>query len=209
MNFEQYCSDMFDLDVALMSSEQFESCKKAYSDYLSTQKPVVRTAKQQAAHDAKLAKAKEARKLAKFYGGKALKGTAAQKKWAEEIRESVLASSSLTDDQKIKLVTESETLNKASFWINNKHVSPPSFIFDDIAKEVIKLNEVISNSSDKLRSNMTHQIESAINEIYKSLVSCKFNHYVELYKCEDLFDNFKCLIRDKSKLSSTIRRAIK
>lgn len=71
------------------------------------------------------AKAKDARAFAKCFGGKALIGTAKQKKWAEEVRADVL--SGLTQDQ-AELVCDPASLCRTSaFWLNNRHRRPAEF----------------------------------------------------------------------------------
>ena len=112
--FQDYCEEYLDLDIALMSEEQLKNARSGYADLVSDSKTPTKNSK----HSKALAKAKESRKLAKFYGGKALTGSAKQKKWAEDIRQTVLESSALSDEQKTKLVKLAGMPNTAKFWIN-------------------------------------------------------------------------------------------
>jgi len=60
----------------------------------------------------------EARAVAKLYGGKALKGTAKQKEWAEKIRAEKL--SAMTEDQAEMAADPTGLLTSAKFWIENR-----------------------------------------------------------------------------------------
>lgn len=71
------------------------------------------------------AKAQDARAVAKFFGGKALTGTAKQKEWAEKIRASVLGW--LTQDQAELVCDPASLCRTASFWINNRNRRPAEF----------------------------------------------------------------------------------
>jgi hypothetical protein len=64
------------------------------------------------------AKAQAARGTAKFFGGKALKGTAKQKEWAEKIRAEKL--SSMTEDQAEMVCDPAGILTNSKFWIENR-----------------------------------------------------------------------------------------
>lgn len=109
-SFEDYCEDHLDMHYSLMGEEQLKNAKSAYAAFCKRK--------------ASLEKAKESRKLAKFYGGSALTGTAKQKKWAEEIRQSFLESSDLTEQEKQELVTCGGFTLTAKFWIENRSVAP-------------------------------------------------------------------------------------
>lgn len=171
ISFEDYCEDYLDLHIALMSDEQLKSAKKGYAELVRESKPD-KTPAQIAKHEKALAKAKEARKLAKFYGGKAVTGSAAQKKWAEEIRQKVLESSALSDEQKVKLVTLGGAANTAKFWINNRDKSAFAFNPETILAEDRKLGELYNKHYDTLaRSGPVHEKELARKEIYEALSS--------------------------------------
>ena len=64
------------------------------------------------------AKAKDARAVAKFFGGKALSGTAAQKEWAEKIRTGKLAE--MSQDQAEMACDPDGLLKTSKFWIENR-----------------------------------------------------------------------------------------
>lgn len=181
ISFEDYCEDYLDLHIALMSEEQLRSARAGYTALIRTQK----TPSQIAKHEKALAKAKEARKLAKFYGGKALTGSAAQKKWAEEIRQKVLESPALSDEQKIDLVMLGGVVNTAKFWINNKDKSPSVFTADNISAEYRKLNELYDKHYDTLvRTGSVHTKELARKEIYAALSSQKIDLSFEFPNCD-------------------------
>ena len=67
---------------------------------------------------------KTSRAKAKALGGRALRGTARQKEWAEKIRDQKL--SVLSDEQK-KLVLRFDTLHTAKFWIEKRDQNPSWF----------------------------------------------------------------------------------
>lgn len=66
-------------------------------------------------------KAKDARAVAKFFGGKALSGTAAQKEWAEKIRAGKLAE--MSQDQAEMACDPDGLLKTAKFWIEQREKS--------------------------------------------------------------------------------------
>lgn len=182
--FEDYCEDYLDLHIALMSEDQLKSARAGYAALIRNSKTQSEIAK----HEKALAKAKESRKLAKLYGGKALTGSAAQKKWAEEIRQKVLESSSLSDEQKAKLVTLGGAVNTAKFWINNKDKSPSAFDAAKILAEDRKLGELYNKHYDTLaRSGQVHTKELAKKEIYEALMTLTINVTFEFPNC-DFYD---------------------
>ena len=63
-------------------------------------------------------KAQDARAVAKFFGGKALTGTAAQKEWAEKIRAEKLGE--MTQDQAEMACDPAGLLKTAKFWIEQR-----------------------------------------------------------------------------------------
>ena len=63
-------------------------------------------------------KAQDARAVAKTFGGRALKGTAAQKEWAEKIRAEKLAG--MTDDQAAMACDPNGLLTHSKFWIEQR-----------------------------------------------------------------------------------------
>jgi len=71
-----------------------------------------------AAPSKEVKRAQESRKAAKALGGKALKGTAKQKSWAEDLRKRAL---SILTPVLAERVLNSEAMQDATFWINNKN----------------------------------------------------------------------------------------
>lgn len=189
ISFEDYCEDYLDLHIALMSEDQLKSARAGYADLIRNSKTPAEIAK----HEKALAKAKESRKLAKFYGGKALTGSAAQKKWAEEIRQKVLESSALSDEQKAKLVTLGGAANTAKFWINNKDKSPAAFDVATILAEDSKLGDLYNKHYGTLvGSGSVHDIELAKKEIYETLKALSIHVTFEFPNC-DFYDVFGSL----------------
>lgn len=87
------------------------------------------------------------RKTAKFYGGKALKGTAKQKEWAEKLRFKVLASDDLSDEKKLELAG-SLIAGHSSFWIDSRNGSPLAEL--DKAKLIESKVESINSEIQKI-----------------------------------------------------------
>lgn len=190
ISFEDYCEDYLDLHIALMNEDQLKSARAGYADLVRNQKTPAEIAK----HEKALAKAKQSRKLAKFYGGKALTGSAAQKKWAEEIRQKVLESSALSDEQKTKLVTLGGAANTAKFWISNKDKSPAAFDTATILAEDRSLGDLYNKHYDTLvRSNLVYEKELAKKEIYETLKALTINVTFEFPNCDfyDVYGNLK------------------
>lgn len=78
-----------------------------------------------AARAALSSKAIEARDVAKFFGGKALKGAAKQKEWAEKIRAEKLKAVS---GEHAELICEPDNLlQNAKVWIENRNKSGRDF----------------------------------------------------------------------------------
>jgi len=116
-----------------------------------------------------------ASKTAKFFGGVALSGTAKQKKWAEDIRESVITSS-LDQEYIDQLLTVGGIFNTSKFWIDNRNVSHEKFIPSDICAELNGLKELEEKHWEFLvRTNPTGEKEKRRNEIRQYLASCRFN----------------------------------
>ena len=177
LSFQDYCEEYLDLDIALMSEEQLKNARSGYSNLVSDTK-----------HNQALAKAKESRKLAKFYGGKALTGSAKQKKWAEDIRQTVLESDALSDEQKTELVKLGGFTNTAKFWINNKDKSADKFDADTIVADYQKLVALHDKHYDTLaRQNTVCEKEAARKEIYEALTTTAVAMTIEFPSC-DFYD---------------------
>lgn len=187
ISFEEYCEDFIDQHIGLMSDEQLKDAKAGYADFVRTRE---KTPAEKAKHEKALKKAKESRKLAKFYGGKALTGTAKQKKWAEEIRQNVLESADLSDEQKTTLVTLGGYTSTAKFWINNKDKKASAFKPEIIIAENTMLNELYEKHYNTLiRSNYVSELERARKEIYEALCSLTLAVTFEFPRC-DFYDAF-------------------
>jgi len=118
---------------------------------------------------------KEKRKLAKFYGGKALVGTSAkQKAWAEDIRKQYLESA-LSDEIKTELIKLGGDTQKARFWILNRD-NLKNLTKENLIKEDQALREVLEKHSDTLsRTCSVAEKEKARLEIYQQLKNAKIN----------------------------------
>lgn len=186
MTFTEFCEEYLDAHVALMTDGEISEARKGYALRL---KEIEKESKQAAAAAAKsakaLAKAKEARKLAKFYGGKALTGSAAQKKWAEEIRQKVLESDALTDDEKMQIVSFSGTYQSAKFWINNKDKNAASFKPELLKHAMIEVNAMYEKHYNTLcRTCAVSEKNLARRELYSAIKALPLEVYFEIPNCE-------------------------
>lgn len=68
-----------------------------------------------------LDKAVQTRQTAKALGAKALKGTAKQKAWAEQIRKEFLSLSFLSNEA-LELITQSQLTEHSKFWIETRNI---------------------------------------------------------------------------------------
>jgi len=112
------------------------------------------------------------RKLAKFYGGKALKGSAAQKKWAEKIRETILRSDELSDEEKIKLLQTGGFTQHSKFWIENREVAIEEFTAKNIVAQYKGLCKL---ESEQVRTRLVHEIRQQKKIISDYIDQCSFN----------------------------------
>lgn len=112
ISFEEWVSDMHDLDVALLSWSEYLELSANYNKAVLQQ-----TSK---TNPKAIAKAKAERTTAKAMGIKALKGSAKQKAWAEQIRKEFLQT--VTDENALSLVADSELTASAKFWIETRNV---------------------------------------------------------------------------------------
>lgn len=119
---------------------------------------------------------KESRKIAKFYGGKALTGSSLkQKEWAEKIREDVLTSDALSDEEKVALLDTANFLDSAKFWINNKDLEKSYFTKQNLTNEYMALSALRDKHYDVLaRGGAVGPKEKAKSEIKKQLTKNKF-----------------------------------
>lgn len=118
---------------------------------------------------------KEHRKIAKFYGAKALTGSIKQKVWAESLRTKVLTSEKLSDEQKTEFLATADFTNTAKFWINNKDLDAGYFTKENLVKEYIALRDLYNKHYDTLaRSGPVGPKEEAKKEIIGQLTENKF-----------------------------------
>lgn len=176
----------------------------ANADYGYNAKPQL-SDKQKAIRQISLDKATKSRKLAKFYGGKALKGSAKQKSWAEAVREGVLSSTSLNDEQKESLVQCGGFTDKASFWIDNKDLNHSKFTAENIVAQYSGLAELESAFSND-RSNYTSDIERHISGIVKYMNDCDFNFKTSLDRVQRELDKIEQTARSAGRRESFNRR---
>lgn len=128
ITFEDYVEDFLDMHIALMSEQQLSDSRKAYNQFVSDA-PKRRTSISD--------KALDARKVAKFFGGKALLGTKRQKEWAEKIRASKL--DGMTELQALQACDPSGLLNHSKFWIENRDKSGKEIgEFVELQKSLLK-----------------------------------------------------------------------
>lgn len=174
ISLREYCEEYLDLCIDLMNEQEIDEVKVTYNLFLKDTEQEIEARKKA------LDKARESRKLAKFYGGKALTGSAKQKKWAEDIREIYLKSDALTDEQKIELVTCGGFTDTAKFWIENRNVEASKMTARNIVAQyrvLQKLEEEYSDICDRTRSvgardRIREKIESYINKCDFKFESC-------------------------------------
>lgn len=119
----------------------------------------------------------EALKIAKFYGGKALKGSAKQKAWAEQIRAEKIQSKKLTEQQIKDVLETGSFVDTAEFWIENRELDASLFTYETILAEYKKLREFENTYSrseiDSFLNKRVFKIKSSvagINSAHKELM---------------------------------------
>lgn len=111
MTFEEWVSDFYDLDVALLGESKRIELKKLYNAEQTRSSGV----------NAKVnAKAAKERTVAKTLGCKALKGSAKQKAWAESIRKAFLEK--VESEHAFNMVQNSDMTAHAKFWIETRNL---------------------------------------------------------------------------------------
>ncbi len=140
---------------------------------------------------------KNNRKIAKFYGAKALTGSAKQKVWAESLRASVLTSDSLSDEQKADFLDSAKFLQTSKFWINNKDISPSYFTKENLTREYRAVTSLANKHYETIgRTRYTHLLNTAREEIYDQLKLNKFDLYFDFgWLNFNPYDSFGCLKR--------------
>lgn len=101
--------------------------------------------------------------VAKFFGGKALTGTAQQKIWAEQIRANMLQH--MTEAQALIACEPAGLYTKATFWIRNRSVSP------QILGEMMEAQKALLSRSNELREQRRHDEYAAVAEQYNALTA--------------------------------------
>ena len=91
----------------------------------------------------------KARNIGKFFGGKALTGSAKQKVWGEQIRAKVLESVNETQAEVLCFLT---MFGSAKFWIENRDMSPKKIAENgEKAAELIKkINRLLLDAEKNL-----------------------------------------------------------
>lgn len=125
-------------------------------------------------------KTKNARDIAKSFGGKALKGTSKQKVWAEEIRANVLKSVNEVQAEILCYLTIFET---AKFWIENRNM-PASQIGENAEKT----------------AELLKRINKLLREAEKSLVTDQFRNIIDDKKYNELMTQREQLIKQLNSL---------
>jgi hypothetical protein len=143
ISFFEYCADFLDLHADMLTEEQKREAYAGYNELM------ISASKAKAADprkEKKLDEAKEGRQLAKFYGGKALKGTPSQKAWAEKIREEFLQCSAMSDDEKKELMAMGGDLQTSRFWIDNRFVKKDNMK----PKNLKKIKDMIEKKENRM-----------------------------------------------------------
>jgi len=126
-------------------------------------------------------KLKEFRKIAKFFGGKSLTGTARQKSWAEEVRSDFLKSDCVSDESKTEFIGLGGKVNGSKFWIENRLLSPTLFVAELYQSEIDGLEEIECQHWDFLvATNPTGEKNRRRDMIRDYIESCTFKFSSEL-----------------------------
>ncbi len=133
---------------------------------------------------------KDYRKVAKFYGGKALTGSKKQKEWGEKLRHKVLTSKSLSDEQKAEFIALGGITQTAKFWISNRDLDPREFIAEKFIAEREETIAFIKENENALWSPKNREARAAEIAIYKRLINNKFRAYYEFTGDERLYNDY-------------------
>ena len=173
ISFFEYCADFLDLHADMLTEEQK---RDAYAGYDELMKSASKEKATDPRKEKKLAEAKAKRQLAKFYGGKALKGTPAQKAWAEKIREEFLISNETTEEEKSQLVSVGGFTENAKFWIENKDVTKSKMKASNIVAQYRGLQELKAKHFEtKYRSRNFIEASKIEKEITEYIKNSGFN----------------------------------
>lgn len=139
ISFVEYVEEFLDMHIALMSDEQIKEARADFTKF--TANAAKRRAK---LSDAAL----EARAVAKMFGGKALKGTAKQKEWAEKIRAEAVRQ--MPEKQALLACDPKSILNHSKFWIENRAKSGAEIgAFIEKSKSTLKEYRAAVEAGDK------------------------------------------------------------
>jgi hypothetical protein len=101
----------------------------------------------------------EARQFAKKSGGKALTGTAKQKKWAEQIRATIL---NQVDQECAKVLCSSDYFKHSKFWIENRHRTA-----DDFSRFIARALDITAQYNAATDENLKLQLQIKHKELRK------------------------------------------
>lgn len=167
ITFEEYLEDVLDLNIGLMADNEIAKARESYEKYTESSSACLRK---------KLSKeAQNAKSTAKFFGGKALRGSAKQKEWAEKIRAEKLLKMSF--EKATELMSYEGFINHAKFWIENRGVDAFKFDTATIVTEVEKIMAVEAKNWDVLnRTCETYKKNAARAEIDALRKNCVFTY---------------------------------
>lgn len=95
-------------------------------------------------------------------GGKALKGTAKQKSWAEEIRKSFLTK---VNTEQADLVLNADIAQSAKFWIETRTASTNQII--DVIKNPNTYDDLIKELKEKEREAKLAEVRASAERRYR------------------------------------------
>lgn len=108
-------------------------------------------------------KAQAGRDLAKSFGGKALKGTAKQKEWAEKLRAEKIAQ--MDNDQAVMACDPKGLLTNSKFWIENRVASGKAI------GEFVQMQKALLKQANTLREMKKTDEYRAVAEQYNALTA--------------------------------------
>lgn len=115
--FDDYCENVMKMVPTynhydkMVSSKHHRKAWDRYEDYIKEDKT---------------------RNIAVFYGGRPLKGTYKQNKWAEDIRQKFLENKLITEEEIKEIVKTEGNADNSKFWIENRNAS-----VDEIKKLIL------------------------------------------------------------------------
>ena len=109
-------------------------------------------------------KAIDARAAAKFFGGKALAGAAAQKEWAEKIRAAAL--DKMSDGDAAVVCCKAGLLNTAKIWIENRNKTAAQFAAFAVSQK--SLLAAYKDAATKMDTDAVKSISAEYNALTAS-----------------------------------------